>query len=39
MGWSFASPDGRATFELVTIEGQLRCHWPRVGDHSLFKEP
>lgn len=31
MTWSFASPDGRATFELITIEGELRCRWRRVG--------
>lgn len=39
MTWSFASPDGRATFELVTVEGELRCRWRRVGDHSVFKQP
>jgi hypothetical protein len=39
MTWSFASPDGRATFELVTVEGELRCRWRRVGDHEVFKQP
>lgn len=39
MTWSFASPDGRATFELVTIDGELRCRWRRVGDHSVFNDP
>lgn len=39
MTWSFASPDERATFELVTVGGELRCRWRRVGDHSLFKQP
>lgn len=39
MTWSFASPDGRATFELVTVEGELRCRWRRVGDHSVFRDP
>jgi len=39
MTWSFASPDGRATFELVTIGGELRCRWRRVGDHDVFKQP
>lgn len=39
MTWSFASPDGRATFELVTIDAQLRCRCRRVGDHNVFKEP
>lgn len=39
MTWSFSSPDGRATFELVTVEGELRCRWRRVGDHDVFREP
>lgn len=39
MTWSFASPDGRATFELVTVDGELRCRWRRVGDHDVFKNP
>lgn len=39
MTWSFASPDGRATFELVTVEGELRVRWRRVGDHAVFKSP
>lgn len=39
MTWSFASPDGRATFELITIAGQLRCWWRRVGDHGVFRDP
>lgn len=39
MTWSFASPDGRATFELVTVEAELRCRWRRVGDHDVFKTP
>jgi hypothetical protein len=39
MTWSFASPDGRATFELITVDGELRCRWRRVGDHQVFKNP
>lgn len=39
MTWSFASPDGRATFELVTVDGELRVRWRRVGDHDVFKSP
>jgi hypothetical protein len=39
MTWSFASPDGRATFELVTVDDELRCRWRRVGDHDVFKAP
>jgi hypothetical protein len=37
MTWSFASPDGRATFEFVRRDGELICRWRRVGDHSVFK--
>jgi hypothetical protein len=39
MTWSFASPDGRATFELVTVDEELRCRWRRIGDHDVFKDP
>jgi hypothetical protein len=39
MTWSFASPDGRATFEFVTIGGQLHCRWRRIGDHGVFRNP
>jgi len=39
MTWSLSSPDGRATFELVTVDGELRCRWRRVGDHDVFKKP
>lgn len=39
MTWSFAGPDGRATFELVTVEGELVCLWRRIGDHDVFVNP
>jgi hypothetical protein len=39
MTWSLASPDGRATFEFVTVEAELRVRWRRVGDHDVFKKP
>lgn len=39
MTWSFSSPDGRATFELVTVDGELRVRWRRVGDHTVFRNP
>lgn len=39
MTGSFASPDGRATFELVTVDGELRVRWRRVGDHAVFRNP
>jgi hypothetical protein len=37
--WSFASPDGRATFEFVTIDGEVYCRWRRVGDHGVYRNP
>lgn len=37
--WSFASPDGRATFEFVTVDGEMRVRWRRVGNHDVFKRP
>lgn len=39
MTWSFASPDGRATFEFVTVDGELRVRWRRVGNHDVFANP
>ena len=39
MTWSFASPDSRATFELVAVDGEPRCRWRRVGDHDVFRRP
>lgn len=37
--WSFSSPDGRATFEIVTVDGEPRIRWRRVGDHDVFRSP
>ena len=39
MTWSFASPDGRATFEIVTVDGEQRIRWRRVGGHEVFRNP
>lgn len=39
MTWSFSGPDGRATFELLTVDGELVCRWRRVGGHEIFKNP
>ncbi len=39
MTWSFASPDGRATFEFITFDNELAVLWRRVGDHEVFNEP
>jgi hypothetical protein len=39
MTWSFAGPDGRATFELVNVRGELRVRWRRIGGHKILKRP
>jgi hypothetical protein len=39
MTWSFAGPDGRATFEFVQIDGSLGVQWRRIGRHSVLKKP
>ena len=37
--WSFAGPDGRATFELVTVDGEPAIRWRRIGGHRIFAQP
>jgi hypothetical protein len=37
--WSFAGPDGRATFEWVTIGGEPGIRWRRIGGHAIFGDP
>jgi len=39
MTWSFSGPDGRATFEFVTADGEQMVVWRRVGRHSIYREP
>jgi hypothetical protein len=39
MTWSFASPDGRATFEWILIDGEPAIRWRRVGGHAILREP
>lgn len=39
MTWSFAGPDGRATFEWVTIAGEPGIRWRRIGGHAIFGQP
>jgi hypothetical protein len=39
MTWSFAGPDGRATFEWVEIDGEPAIRWRRIGGHSIFRTP
>lgn len=39
MTWSFAGPDGRATFEWIEIEGETAIRWRRIGGHAIFGAP
>jgi hypothetical protein len=39
MTWSFTGPDGRATFQFVTIRGEPGILWRRIGGHEIFREP
>lgn len=39
MTWSFAGPDGRATFEWIEISGEPAIRWRRTGSHAIFAEP
>ncbi len=37
--WSMDDPDGRATWEWVTVGGEQAIRWRRVGDHAIFDAP
>lgn len=39
MTWSFSSPDGRATFEFETVDGEMRVVWRRIGSHDIYSSP
>jgi hypothetical protein len=43
MTWSFSGPDGRATWEWVTVADASGRHravrWRRVGDHKILRSP
>lgn len=40
MTWSFAGPDGRATWEWRTLASGDACvRWRRVGGHAIFEQP
>ncbi|MCL4287392.1 MAG: hypothetical protein KJ006_07075 [Thermoleophilia bacterium] len=39
MTWSFSDPDGRATWEWISIDGEPAIRWRRIGDHSVFDRP
>ncbi len=35
MTWSRNDPDGRATWEWITLDGERAIRWRRVGTHLL----
>jgi hypothetical protein len=37
--WSFAGPDGRASFEWTQEQGELVVRWRRIGGHVVFERP
>lgn len=43
MTWSFASPDGQATFEFIRVGteagDEVRLRWRRIGDHGIYRDP
>jgi hypothetical protein len=39
MTWSFSGPDGRATFQFETVDGQMFVVWRRVGRHQIYRQP
>lgn len=39
MTWSFASPDGRATFEFVERDREVMVLWRRIGSHAIYRNP
>ena len=39
MTWSFASPDGRTTFQFERREEEWLCTWRRIGDRGVYTSP
>lgn len=39
MTWSFAGPDGRATFEYFGAGDEIGIRWRRIGGHEIFRDP
>lgn len=37
--WSFSGPDGRATFALIDVDGEVVLKWRRIGNHDIFRNP
>ncbi len=39
MTWSMTNPDGRATWEWISIEGEAGIRWRRLGTDEIFDSP
>ncbi|MEI6447966.1 MAG: hypothetical protein WCO96_08835 [Actinomycetes bacterium] len=39
MTWSMTNPDGRATWEWISVEGEAGVRWRRLGTHEIFSSP
>ena len=39
MTWLFVGPDGRATFEWTSIDGNPGIRWRRISGHEIFRQP
>jgi len=39
MTWSFAGPDGLATFEYFQVGQELGIRWRRIGRHDILRRP
>ena len=44
MTWNFSGPDGRATWEWITVtdvKGEVypAVRWRLLGDHKIFRNP
>lgn len=39
MTWSMRDPDGRATWQWTTVDGDPAVLWRRLGDHAIFDRP
>jgi len=39
VSWSFAGPDGRATFQFSVVDGEPVVVWRRIGHHNIYKQP
>jgi len=37
--WSFSGPDGRATFQIISLGDQPILVWRRIGHHDIYRQP